>query len=67
MDLLSCKIKLNDNQVVISHSVEKSLRLIEQHGKRGISDVEIDATDGNQRHTYTGMSFEESLESLMNL
>ncbi|MFD2017161.1 hypothetical protein ACFSJQ_19480 [Vibrio olivae] len=47
-------------------SVEQSLGVLEQYSQNHIEKVTIDALDGQQLHSYQ-LSFEESLESLMNL
>ena len=67
MVLHTCRIVLSNQQVLTSQSVEQSLSFLEDKGDNGISMIEIDATDGNQIHSYMSHSLEESIENLMNL
>ncbi|MEZ9043991.1 hypothetical protein AB6D99_02485 [Vibrio cyclitrophicus] len=67
MDLHTCRIVLSNQQILTSQSVEQSLSYLEDQADIGISMIEIDATDGNQIHSYMSSSLEESIENLMNL
>ena len=67
MVLHTCRIVLSNQQVLTSQSVEQSLSFLEDEASKGISKIEIDATDGNQIHSYMSHSLEESIENLMNL
>jgi hypothetical protein len=67
MVLHTCRIVLSNQQVLTSQSVEQSLSFLEDEADKGISKIEIDATDGNQIHSYMSHSLEESIENLMNL
>ncbi len=67
MVLHTCRIVLSNQQVLTSQSVEQSLSFLEDQASKGISKIEIDATDGNQIHSYLSHSLEESFENLMNL
>ncbi|WP_060980895.1 hypothetical protein [Vibrio splendidus] len=67
MVLHTCRIVLSNQQVLTSQSVEQSLSFLEGKADNGISMIEIDATDGNQIHSYMSHSLEESIENLMNL
>ncbi len=67
MVLHTCRIVLSNQQVLTSRSVEQSLSFLEDKADNGISMIEIDATDGNQIHSYMSHSLEESIENLMNL
>ena len=67
MNLHSCTIKLNDGSVLVCKTVEQSLGIIENQGKRNISHIKIDAQDGGAIYSYSDLSIEESIESLMNL
>ncbi|ERM58505.1 MULTISPECIES: hypothetical protein [Vibrio] len=67
MDLHTCRIVLSNQQILTSQSVEQSLSYLEDQADIGISMIEIDATDGNQIHSYMSRSLEESIENLMNL
>jgi hypothetical protein len=67
MVLHTCRIVLSNQQVLTSQSVEQSLSFLEEEASKGISKIEIDATDGNQIHSYLSHSLEESIENLMNL
>ncbi|MCF7505971.1 MULTISPECIES: hypothetical protein [Vibrio] len=67
MVLHTCRIVLSNQQVLTSQSVEQSLSFLEDEASNGISKIEIDATDGNQIHSYMSRSLEESIENLMNL
>ncbi|MFB9135553.1 hypothetical protein M1D72_00125 [Vibrio sp. AK197] len=66
MKLHSCTIVLKNHHVLTLDSVEQSLGVLEQYSQNHIEKVTIDALDGQQLHSYQ-LSFEESLESLMNL
>ncbi|WP_435250239.1 hypothetical protein ACMAZD_19455 [Vibrio sp. nBUS_14] len=67
MVLHTCRIVLSNQQVLTSQSVEQSLSFLEGKASKGVSKIEIDATDGHQIHTYLSHSLEESIENLMNL
>ncbi|WKY59972.1 hypothetical protein Q5H80_20685 [Vibrio sp. SNU_ST1] len=67
MVLHTCRIVLSNQQVLTSQSVEQSLSFLEDEADKGISKIEIDATDGNKIHSYMSHSLEESIENLMNL
>ncbi|MEZ8212539.1 hypothetical protein ACED61_03480 [Vibrio sp. 1F148] len=67
MVLHTCRIVLSNQQVLTSQSVEQSLSFLEDEADKGISKIEIDATDGNQIHSYMSHSLEESIENLRNL
>ncbi|MFY2507542.1 hypothetical protein F0225_14365 [Vibrio pectenicida] len=67
MNLHTCTIVLKDNHKLTYHNVEKSLEIIEVHGASGISNILIDATDGQTIRSYYNLSVEESIESLMDL
>ncbi|PMH40874.1 hypothetical protein BCU68_16010 [Vibrio sp. 10N.286.49.B3] len=67
MDLCKCRILLNNNEVVMYHSVEQSLGFIESQIDEHITAIEIDATDGLHIHRYRSHDIEESIENLMNL
>ncbi len=66
MKLQSCTIVLKNHHTYTLDSVEQSLGILEQYNEKNIETVTIDALDGQNIHTYQ-LSFEESLESLMNL
>ncbi|SDG82041.1 hypothetical protein SAMN04488136_10387 [Vibrio xiamenensis] len=66
MKLHACTIVLKNNHTFTLDSVEQSLGILEEYNQNNIETVTIDALDGQQLHTYK-LSFEESLESLMNL
>lgn len=67
MNLHTCRIVLKNHQVLTCMSVEQSLNHLESLGDNGISQIQIDASDGHKIYSYMSHSLEESLENLMNL
>ncbi len=66
MKLHSCTIVLKNNHTFTLDSVEQSLGILEEYDDQHVAAVTIDALDGQHIRTYQ-LSFEESIESLMNL
>lgn len=67
MNLHSCTLVLGDNMVMTCDNVEQTLGIIDEHGASNINRILIDATDGQNVHSFHHLSIEESIESLMNL
>ncbi|MGR5236367.1 hypothetical protein [Vibrio alfacsensis] len=67
MDLHTCVIVLKNQKVITSKSVEHSIGILERDSDKEISEIQINATDGEKVRTYHYNSVEASLESLMNL